>query len=290
MTDSQKKASLLGGVLVLALGSVLGSYLFFSKEVTMSIAIIVFHFVLIFGVTELVRRYKWLVYTIYVILPLISLPVWLSQGQDWFVIAKTYTIIVYMLWIQLTRDVKKYQTSTVMIYGIYGLLIFNILEAMLRDFQTGYYLNVVSGLILCITIPTFKKISVDTTTKWRDLHWEKTVIWMIFYAIWNVTFVYSTFPYGGAIHIAVNLVPLVIGLYNPKIWIQARVISLATHMMLRIYFSSYNDAMLLPLTADMRGVIQSISIMHVLTFALGLMALGEVAVKLRRKKSAMAFQ
>ncbi len=290
MTDSQKKIGLLGGVLVLALGSVLGSYLFLSKEVTVSISIIVFHFLLIFGVTELVRRYKWLVYTIYVVLPLISLPIWLSQGQDWFVIAKTYTIIVYMLWIQLTRDVKKFQTSTIMLYGIYGLLIFNILEAMLRDFQTGYYLNMVSGAILCLTIPSWKKISVDNSTKWKDLHWEKTTIWMIFYAIWNITFVYSTFPYGGAIHIAVNLVPLVIGLYNPKIWIQARVISLATHMMLRIYFSNYNDAMLLPLTSDMRGVIQSINMLHILTFVLGLMAIGEIVLKQRRKKSTVAFE
>lgn len=160
---------------------------------------------------------------------------------------------------------------------------------MLRDFQNGYYLNVISGVILCITIPSFKKITVDNSTKWRDLHWEKTIIWMVFYAIWNVTFVYSTFPYGGAIHIAVNLVPLVIGIYNPKIWIQTRVISLAIHMMLRIYFSSYNDAMLLPLTSEMPAVVQSITLMHVLTFTLGLLALGQVALSFRRK-STVAYQ
>ncbi len=279
MEKSFDKRYVIIATALLAVLALVVPWLISTKEVAIPCTIIVFHFLVILSTSYFIRRYKWSVYCLFIILPLISLPILLAKGQDWFIIAKTYTIIVYLLWIQFSRDIKKLNSSRVMFIGIYALLVINIAEAMLRDYQNGYYINTISGLILCLTIPSIKKMKVNTSKKWNDFNWDMGIVWMFFYAVWNVTFVYSTFPHGGLTQIAVNLVPLLVGLVNSKLWLQTRVITLATHMMIRIYFTAYNDSMFFNITNQTSGFLPSINILHGVTLGLGIAAIIEVLLK-----------
>lgn len=86
------------------------------------------------------------------------------------------------------------------LWFLHAILGLNILEASLKDFEMGNWLNGLSGFILIVTIPLVKsgkgkrvgwKISQE---KPGDLLAYTDAIWNFLYTSWNIAFVYSENP------------------------------------------------------------------------------------------------
>lgn len=71
---------------------------------------------------------------------------------------------------------------------------------------------------------------------------------------------------------------------NSKLWLQTRVITLATHMMIRIYFNAYNKSMFFNITNQTSWFLPSINVLHGLTLGLGIAAIIEVLMKRQVRK------
>lgn len=253
----------------------------------MKVALLILSYLLVIYVTyTLIRRSPWVVLGVFVLAPLVSIPFLINSKADvnWFVIAKTYTIVVYLLWIQATRMMKKLSRNKIMLTGIYLLLVINILEAIMRDFQIGSYLNSCAGIFLCITIPLVKDIHIDKEAKHNDLIWNMSRLWVLAYTLWNITFVYGNFPHGPGVHLAVLGVPLMVGLINPKIWLQARVITLATHMMLRLFLNDYVQSMYFSITRETSFFMPSLWVLQSLALILNTVCLLMLIKALMDKK------
>ncbi|MBN4070030.1 MAG: hypothetical protein COA82_03895 [Alkaliphilus sp.] len=232
---------------------------------------------------EIIRRSTWIVFGVFIVAPVVSIPIWLSGVSDWFIIAKTYTAVLYLLWTQATRSLQKLNKSKVMLGGIYLLLVINILEAVYRDIQTGGYVNAAAGVLLCIAIPTIKEISIDKIGKFNDLHWNMSKLWIVAYTIWNIAFVLGNFPHAFGMHIVVLGVPLVLGMINPKIWMQVRIITLTTHMMIRIFFSAFNESMHLLWMADLALFSPLLITLQVVSLLLSIACIVVMADNIRKK-------
>ncbi len=199
-------------------------------------------FAVIFGLHELFRKVPVLVYPVFLVVPavILLLPEEQTGLTDWFIIAKTFTIVVYLLLIQITRSFSKLQNSRVMMGIIYAMLIINIFEASGNDLKAaiaqdslGLFISAAAGVVLCLTIPLLKDMRIDTGTSFKDLEWDMPRLWIITYTLWNWTYIYGQYGDGAMVHFAVLAVPLIVGMRNPKVWLQARVITLATYMMIR---------------------------------------------------------
>ncbi len=232
---------------------------------------------------EIIRRSKWIALGVFVVAPVVSIPIWLGGVSDWFIIAKTYTVVVSLLWTQATRSLQKLNKSKVMLGGIYFLLVINILEAVYLDIQTGRYLNAAAGVFLCIAIPTIKEISIDKIGKFNDLHWNMSKLWIVAYTVWNIAFVLGNFPHAFGMHIVVLGVPLVLGMINPKIWMQIRIITLATHMLIRIFFTAFNESMHLIWMADSALFSPMLISLQAASLILSVVCLVVMAVDIRTK-------
>jgi len=265
-----KQSIIILTVMLLAIGSGL-PWLFYPATVAWPATVIGLHFILLSIACYLFVRFRYLTYLVFTVLPIASLFFFISRSPDWFILAKFYTIVVYLLVIQVTKDFKKLDNKW-MYYAIFALLFINIFEATFRDFQNGFYINMVSGILLMVTIPSMKSMRV-VKGKTTNFLWDMPILWMLFYAFWNVSFVYSGYPHAGFIQIAVNMIPLLVGLVNPGLWLETRVITLAAHMVTYVYVKPYNMMMYLPIKAEMMGFVVSLSTLHGITLGLGIATL-----------------
>ncbi|MBN4062973.1 MAG: hypothetical protein COA82_07455 [Alkaliphilus sp.] len=244
------------------------------------------HLLVLYASYEILRRHPWLVWGVFIVAPVLSIPLWLGGVSDWFLIAKTYTMAVAMLWFQATRSFQKLRTSKIMFGGLYLLLIINIIEAVFKDIQTGSYLNAFAGALLCITLPTIKDIIIDKDGKYNDVLWSMSKLWIVAYTIWNITFVLGNFPHGVGASSVLLAVPLIIGLFKPKIWAQVRAITLATHLMMRIYFANYFERLSLPWMSEVVFFLPLLNGLQVVSLLLSIVCIGIVIFN---KRKAVAF-
>jgi hypothetical protein len=108
------------------------------------------------------------------------------------------------------------------VYGkvIYWLLAVNILEAVLTDYSNGSKLNALVGILLIISQPSSKTVSIASSGK--ALLYQTPWLWVISYTIWNFTFVYSisgTAVVLSALHLGI---PLILCFKNNALYLQAR--------------------------------------------------------------------
>ncbi len=126
-----------------------------SYIVSMSIYIL-FLFLFLEYTREKQKFYKW-----FFILALFTLPLWFINLHSWFRWAKTISVLIPICFVSFVRISNDGNHSTVMqslkkkwpMWILYLVLMLNILEATMGDFEVGNYFNAISGLILCITIP-----------------------------------------------------------------------------------------------------------------------------------------
>lgn len=191
---------------------------------------------------ELFRRGgKWPALIVFLALPLILTPQWFAINDfDWFQWVKLFSVLFCVVWGTVLRftsmESLRWARSTIPL-----LLAANIVEAAINDCLAGdpaHLLNAAAGLTLIATIP------FGATRTWVsgancDLLTVTSRTWIVGYTIWNGTFVYLNYPELAGHHVAVLGATLVVGMFAPHRWTQARAHTLGLHLMLSA--SAYRD-------------------------------------------------
>jgi hypothetical protein len=155
-------------------------------------------------VNELTRSSKWFSYLVYILVPvLLTILVWPktagpnSSTGTWFHLVKVYLSLAGVLGFMLLRYTKKAAANKYMLLFPPLILSFNILEAVIRDFQcyalyngdlfgsiinhitmqcgAWNLVNGIAGIINIITISGWMGIFIGKDNKkdmlWPDQHW-----------------------------------------------------------------------------------------------------------------------
>ncbi len=209
---------------------------------------------ILIGLNEFIRLSKRGSIAVFMVLPVLLTPVWLMKGDEitsWFHWVKVYSAltgsIIYMV-IRFTDYHKKHKWYINLVPAILAL---NILEAAVRELQVGLagfngmvdgmyyisggwnYVNAIAGILSMLLICGWAGI-YGTTGKRKDMVWpDQTIMYIIAYAVWNISYVYSCAP-GNAFYsgFALNLAPIVPALFWAKgTWMQNRAHTLSFWMM-----------------------------------------------------------
>jgi len=204
------------------------------------------------------KQYKFA--AIFWILALFTFPLWSEQLEGWFRWAKTLSVLIPTALIVGIGRIAQYENregwwkffrKDWVLWSLYGILGLNILEASLKDFAMGNYFNAVSGLILIVTIPLFKKKNKQNPG-WEigkkhpgDLLVYTDPLWNFLYTTWNIAFVYAENPGFAAssfcILLAAELYPII--KKRPELYVTARVYTLAIHILIRANYDIFTPLM-----------------------------------------------
>ena len=216
-------------------------------------------------VNELARINKWFSLAIFLVLPaILPFAVWQytaapgSSVGTWFHWAKVYSALAGSLGFLAIRNIKGWGTNKYALLFPPAILAINILEAVVRDFQSysvnglvdgvltiggpWNIMNGIAGLINIITITGWMGIFIGRDQKkdmlWPDMLW----FWIIAYDIWNLVYIWFCVPehagYGIPVLLACTIPSLLI---KRGTWIQARAFTLAAWMMYVFTFPQFID-------------------------------------------------
>ncbi|SCY76270.1 DUF5692 family protein [Alkaliphilus peptidifermentans] len=210
---------------------------------------------ILIGLNEFVRSSKLVSISMFMVLPVILTSIWLMRGGNeitsWFTWVKVYSALagslIYMV-IRFTDYHKRHKWYIVLVPAILAI---NILEAAVRELQVGlagfnglvdgmYYIsggwnyaNAAAGILSMLLICGWVGI-YGTTGKRKDMVWpDQTIMYIIAYAVWNISYVYSCAP-GNAFYsgVALNIAPIIPALFWAKgTWMQNRAHTLSFWMM-----------------------------------------------------------
>ncbi len=213
---------------------------------------------LLVGLNELSRRGPWAGLFFFVAVPLVlTVFVWpQTAGPDsstgtWFHWVKVYSALAGALGFMAIRYIPRLAKNRWALTFPAAILAFNILEAIIRDFQVGgmgadgivdgvymqsgpwNYMNGVAGIIVLLTISGWMGIYVSQD-RTRDMVWpDMTWPYLATYTLWNFAYVYNCVSdhsyYAGA---GLLVAPLIAALFIRKgAWLQHRAHTLVFWMM-----------------------------------------------------------
>jgi hypothetical protein len=191
-------------------------------------------FAALFGLNEITRRWKWMGFFAFFILPIILSALWFTVLKDttytdWFHLAKVYSSTAGCLGFWLIRHVKMTNKKTGEEWRLADkkwalwfppiILSINILEAVIRDFEIGMnywgggvltdgamfvlggpwnYMNGIAGILNMIAITGAMGIVIKRVTAKdgsRDMLWPDMLwFWIIPYDLWNFAYTYNCLP------------------------------------------------------------------------------------------------
>lgn len=201
-------------------------------------------------VYELSRKSKVVMITLFAVAPIVLLPYWMGVGIDaWFKWAKLYSPIVHGWFFILMATTQMFRKKWVR-FTIAALFIINILEAVGQDFSIGHLPNILNGFagIFCVLAVTrWAGIDPDDSPE-RDVLWPgMTLIFILVYDVWNITFVYNSFPDLTSIQIAVLSAATLPAIFIKKgTWMQARIFTLSIFMMYGFSFKTFVEVHTVP--------------------------------------------
>lgn len=230
---------------------------------------IVMWFVVLAGlilINELARINKWFALAIFLVLPaILPFTVWRytaapgSSVGTWFHWAKVFSALAGCLGFLAIRNIKGWGTNKYALLFPPLILAINILEAVVRDFQSysvngfvdGVFtiggpwniMNGIAGLINIITITGWMGIFIGKDEKkdmlWPDMLW----FWVIAYDLWNFAYVYNcvsdhAFYAGAALLVSCTIPAFFI---KKGAWLQHRAQTLGIWMMFVMTFPSFVD-------------------------------------------------
>lgn len=210
---------------------------------------------ILIGVNELVRASKGASIVIFMVAPVILTVFWLIRGGtdiiSWFYWVKVYSALAGSLIFMVIRYTDYYKRHKWYLKLVPAILAINILEAAIRELQVGIagfngivdgvryisggwnYLNAAAG-ILCILVLCGWNGIHGTTGKRKDMVWpDLTMMYVIAYAVWNISYVYSCAP-GNVFYssLALNIAPIIPALFWAKgTWLQNRAHTLSFWML-----------------------------------------------------------
>ena len=191
-------------------------------------------FVALFGFNEVSRRFKYVGFLSFVILPITLSILWFTVLRDttytdWFHLAKVYSSTAGCIGFWCIRHVewknkftgKQWRLSDKkwVLWFPALILAINILEAVIRDFQVGIqysgggtladeamyvlggswnFMNGIAGILNIITITGWLGICIRKRTKKdgsKDMLWPDMLwFWIIAYDLWNFAYTYNCLP------------------------------------------------------------------------------------------------
>jgi hypothetical protein len=217
-------------------------------------------------VNELARLNKWISLALFLVLPIVlTFTIWTrtatngSSVSDWFHWAKVYSALAGCLGFLAIRHFKKVSLSSFAHWFPPVILAVNILEAVVRDFQSfsvnglvdgiltiggpWNIMNGIAGIINIITITGWMGIFIAKDKKkdmmWPDMLW----FWVIAYDLWNFAYVYNcvsdhAFYAGAALLISCTIPAFFI---KKGAWLQHRAQTLGIWMMFVMTFPAFVD-------------------------------------------------
>lgn len=191
----------------------------------------------------LCRWSKWFVFATCVILPLyLTIYVWpittVGTAVDtWFHVAKVWSALAGSVFFTLVRFTKlnNYKWAK---FVVASILVINIAEAVLRDFELGtgfggiyHFLNGTAGILSIITLSGWLTITADSS-KWRDMIWkDMTLLWILAYDVWNWSYICNCIPEHAIMGFVVLASCTIPAFYKVGTWLQARAYTLSAYMM-----------------------------------------------------------
>ena len=190
---------------------------------------------------------------------LFTFPLWIENLDGWFRWVKILSVVIPTALLVGFGRIANYENlagfwafyrKDWILWSMYGVLLLNIAEATLKDFQTGNYPNVLVGIILCVSIPLVyakgqKQGWVFSKEKPGDLLAYTTAGWNFLYTTWNLAFVYgespSFFASSFCILFAAELYPIL--KKRPELYVTARIYTLAIHLLLRATYDVFTPVM-----------------------------------------------
>lgn len=183
---------------------------------------------------ELLRRSsQWIAWFLFLGLPFALLSHWIQADQDlgvfpWVKLWTMLFAVCYGTAIRFTALGK----SRAAVTAAFLLLPANIMEAVVQDMSGGHaahFLLAATGVLLIISVPNpFRAIRIDIGGAFRDLIYEEmTRPWIVGYTLWNWSFVYLNFPSIAGHQLSVLAAALLVGMIDPRRWLQARAYTLA---------------------------------------------------------------
>ncbi len=170
------------------------------------------------------------VWLVFGVIPVALTPVWAWVSDlDVFWWIKMFSVFGGLCWAGWLRF-----TSAGRI-GIFRsvvpwILVINIGEAMTVDLLHAgpeHLINVLAAIALILSIPLGEAgVRVEGASGFRDLHFDLSRPWIVGYTLWNWSFVILNYPAYAGHHLAILVAALIVGLINPKIWIQIRTATL----------------------------------------------------------------
>jgi hypothetical protein len=162
---------------------------------------------------------------VYFVLPAVLTADWLRvNGFGPFPWIKIYTVLFCACYGSVLRFTPLGERRAARL-GITVLLGLNVLEAAALGVLEGglaNVLNAAAALGLIAALPWRAGAVRVVGTGRRDLHLDIPRLWVVGYTVWNWAFVYLNYPQYAGHHIAVLGAALVVGVIDPKRWVQAR--------------------------------------------------------------------
>ncbi len=189
---------------------------------------------------------------------------WEDGFTNWFIVVKSATSVISVILMNVFRQQGWYTSNTHFITLF--LLNLNIFEAMYRETELGYFANGIVALILMCTIPYSVSTSeimllAEETRQNGYFVFPLSMSWILLYTSWN-----ACFSYGDNMSWQTRIVlipPIIISIYNVKLWLGARVLLLLLHLILRasqvIWFYQPGASALTPVAGSIKN---SIAICH----------------------------
>ena len=213
---------------------------------------------------EAARANKWIGLILFVGLPVVlTLFVWPttagpgSSTGTWFHWVKVYSALAGCLGFMALRFIPKLQHNKWALIFPPAILAFNIMEAVIRDFQVSHLhglvdgvimnggawniMNGIAGIINIITISGWFGIIISHD-KQKDMIWPDQIWpWIIAYDVWNFAYVYNcvgdhSFYAGAALLISCTLAAFFV---KKGSWLQARAQTLAFWMMFTMSYPAF---------------------------------------------------
>lgn len=204
---------------------------------------------------EIFRRFKGFTLAFFVLVPLVlTFTVWIPQTtgdastNTWFHWAKVYSVVIAAIGFTLMR-LTKLNESIAMKLFVPAILVINIIEAVVRDFEfyasssnIWHILNGLAGIFCLLAISGWKGIAAEKEDK-QDLLWkDMTTYWIVAYSIWNLSYVWFCIPIHSGYAFTHLLAAFIPAFFIKKgTWIQARAYTLAIWMIYLFTFTSFID-------------------------------------------------
>lgn|GEM_PF-6189293 len=187
---------------------------------------------------EILRRLPKTSLIFFSIAPILLTAWWIyaakGDAHDWISWMKVYTIACLACLVVVMRFFKVFPKKLGFL-GVYCLVILNISEIVIKcsipPVSIPTILVGIAGVFLVFTLPTPRAMAIQEEGP-HDFLYEMPYAWIFGYTIWDFGFVLLLFPTLLANQTAMLLAPLIVALWNNKLYFQSRVISLAFYMMM----------------------------------------------------------